>query len=347
MSVTTAAFEGTTRRLGPTALRGAGLIAGVGMLVLVALLSLRIGSIEISTREVWRALFEYDPSSYNQTVVRSLRLPRTIIAIAVGGGLAVAGAVMQAVTRNPLAGPSILGLSSGAAFAIVTAIYLGGLTAAYQYVWFAFGGALGAAGLVFLIGSAGRGGATPVKLALAGAVLSALLGSWITAVLLLDERTLDIVRFWLAGSVAGRDLDTFWMVSPFLVGGVAVCMFMGHQLNVLSLGEDTARSLGMRTGRMRIGSSVLVVLITGAAVSAAGPIGFVGLAVPHMVRAFTGPDYRWILPYSLIAGAILLTGADILGRVIARPAEIQVGIVTAVVGAPVLVHLARKRSLAN
>ena len=185
-----------------------------------------------------------------------------------------------------------------------------------------------------------------MKLALAGAVITALLGSWTTALLLLDERTLDVVRFWLAGSVAGRDLHIFWTVSPFLIGGVAACTFMGHQLNVLSLGEDTARALGMRTGRVRLICSVLVVLITGAAVSAAGPIAFVGLAVPHMVRGITGPDYRWVLPYSLLGGAILLTGADIVGRVVVRPAELQVGIITALIGAPMLVYLARRRNLA-
>jgi iron complex transport system permease protein len=327
-------------------LRGAGLGISFVLLVAVALLSLRIGSIALSTDEVRRALFDYDPNSYNQTVVRTLRLPRTIIALIVGGGLAVAGAVMQAVTRNPLAGPSILGVSSGAAFAIVTAIYVGGLTSPHQYVWFAFAGALGASALVFLIGSAGRDGASPMKLALAGVVVSALLGSWVTALLLLDERTLDIVRFWLAGSVAGRSLDVLWAVLPFLAGGVGVCLLMGHQLNVLSLGDDTARALGMRTTRIRVICSILVVLITGAAVSVAGPIGFVGLAVPHMVRTFTGPDYRWVLPYSLICGAILLTGADIAGRIVIRPAEVQVGIITAIVGGPVLVYLARKRSLA-
>lgn len=331
----------------PIALRSVGLLACLAAVVVVALLSLRIGSLTISTADAWNALFAYDPTSYNQTVVRSLRLPRTLIALAVGGGLAVAGAVMQAVTRNPLAGPSILGVSSGASFAIVTAIFVGGLTSPYQYVWFSFAGALGASALVFLIGTAGRGGGTPVKLALAGAVVSALLGAWVSALLLLDEQTLDIARFWLAGSVAGRSLDIFWVVAPFLAGGVAISMLMGHQLNVLSLGDDTARALGMHTARIRVIASALVVLITGAAVSAAGPIGFVGLAVPHMVRGLVGPDYRWVLPYSLLLGAILLTGADIAGRVVVRPSELQVGIVTALVGAPVLIYLARKRSIAS
>jgi iron complex transport system permease protein len=347
MTVIPANPRATIHRARPVALRASGLLVCTGVLGAVALLSLRFGSIDISTREAWDALFDYDPTSYNQTVVRSLRLPRTVIALAVGGGLAVAGAVMQAVTRNPLAGPSILGVSSGASFAIVTAIYAGGMTSPHQYVWFSFVGALGASALVFLIGSAGRGGATPVKLALAGVVVSALLSAWVSALLLLDERTLDVVRFWLAGSVAGRSLEILWAVAPFLAVGVAACILMAHQLNTLSLGEDAARALGMHTGRVRLICSALVVVITGAAVAASGPIGFVGLAVPHIVRAFTGPDHRWVLPYSLLCGALLLTVTDIAGRLVARPSEIQVGIVTALVGAPVLVYLARRRTLAS
>jgi iron complex transport system permease protein len=327
------------------ALRGFGLLIGVAALVMIAIVSLRIGSIEISTSDAWAALVNYDSDVYNQTVVRSLRLPRTIIALGVGAALAVAGAMMQGVTRNPLADPTILGVSSGATFAIVTATYYLRLSAPSQYIWFAFAGALGASLLVFAIGSAGREGPSPIKLALAGVVISALLGSWTSALLLLDESTLDTVRFWLAGSVVGRDLDTFWFLSPFLLGGTAAMIFLGHQLNVLNLGEDSARALGMRTGRMRLICSLLVVVVVGAAVSVAGPIAFVGLATPHIVRAVIGPDYRWVLPYSAITGAFLLTAADVAGRIVARPAEIQVGIMTAVVGAPFLIYLARQRTV--
>lgn len=325
--------------------RAIGLLAGIVGIGLAILLSLRFGSIEITTRDAWDALFNYDSTSYNQTVVRSLRLPRTIIALAVGAGLAVTGAVMQAVTRNPLADSSILGVSSGASFAIITAIYYLGITAPAQYIWFAFAGSLGASVLVFVIGTAGRDGASPVKLALAGVVVSSLLGAWSSALLLLDRNTFDVVRFWLAGSVAGRPLSSFWPVAPFLVGGALVCVFLGHQLNVMSMGEDTARALGMHTGRVRILCSVLVVVVTGAAVAAAGPIAFVGLAVPHMVRGAIGPDYRWVLPYSLVYGGIFLVLADIVGRLAVRPGELEVGIVTALVGAPFLIFLARRRSI--
>jgi iron complex transport system permease protein len=310
-------------------------------------LSLRLGSLSLSTRDAIDALFRYDPSSYEQTVVRSLRLPRTLIGLGVGSALAVSGAVMQAATRNPLAGPSILGVSSGASFAIVTAIYFIGLSDPSEYVWFAFAGALLASVLVYGVASAGRGGATPVKLALAGVIVSALLGSWTSALLLLDQDTLDQVRFWSAGSLAGRPLDIFWTVLPFLAVGVVGGLLLSRQLNVMSLGEDTAKALGLRTGRTRAISAVLVVMMTGAAVAAAGPIGFVGLAVPHMVRALTGPDYRWTIPYCVVAGPTLLLGADIVGRLVVRPGELQVGIITALCGAPFLIWIARRRRIAN
>jgi iron complex transport system permease protein len=331
----------------PTISRASGLLVGLLAVVIVGLLSLRIGTRSVSTETVWNALIHFDPTSYDQTVVRSLRLPRTLIALAVGGSLAVAGAVLQAVTRNPLADPSILGISNGAGFAIVAAVFYGGMHHSYEYVPLAFVGALVAAVLVFLIGSVGRGGASPVKLALAGVVVSQLLAAWTSAMLLLDRQTFETVRFWFAGSVAGRSLGVFWVAAPFMVGGSLICLFLGHQLNVLSLGDDMASSLGMRTTRIRLISSVIVVLMTGAAVSVAGPIGYIGLAVPHMVRSIVGPDYRWILPYSLLTGAIFLTAADIAGRLIMRPGELEVGIATAIVGAPFLIYLARQRSVAN
>lgn len=316
-------------------------------LVFVCLLSLRVGSIGITNADALDALFDYSSESYEQTVVRTLRLPRTVIGLGVGAALALAGAAMQAATRNPLADPSILGINNGAAFGVVTAVFFGHLTEPIQFVWFAFAGGFAAAVIVYAIGSVGPGGASPVKLALAGVIVSALLSSWLTALLLLDQQTLDVVRFWLAGSLAGRDISIFYTVLPFLAIGIVGTLLIGHQLNILSLGEDTARSLGMRTGLMRLLVAALVVLLAGASVAVAGPIGFVGLAVPHMVRSLSGPDYRWVLAYSLIVGPLLLLSADIAGRVIARPSEIQVGIVTAVLGAPFLIALARQRKVAQ
>lgn len=323
--------------------RAAGLLLGLAGVVLVTMLSLRVGSLPVSNDDAWNALVHFNPDSYEQTVVRSLRVPRTAVALAIGAALAVAGAVMQGITRNPLADPFILGVSSGASFALVTAVYYFQLTLASQYVWFSFAGALAASGVVFLIGSAGRDGPTPVKLALAGVVVSAALSAWTSTLLLLDEETFDVVRFWVAGSVINRDMSTFFTLAPFLLGGSLGCILLGHQLNVLSLGDETAQALGMHTGRTRIICSLLVVVITGAAVAIAGPIGFVGLAVPHMVRAFVGADYRWVLPASFLYGAIFLVAADVVGRIVTRPAELEVGIVTALVGAPFMVALARKK----
>ena len=334
----------------PRALPGARL----GALVLVALalaavtlMSLRIGSIGVTTADSLSALFNYSPDSYEQTVVRSLRLPRTVIGLGVGAALAMAGAALQAATRNPLAAPSILGVNSGAAFGVVSAVFFVGLGHPLQFVWFAFAGGLAASAVVYAISSAGHGGVSPVKLVLAGVVVSALLGSWLTGLLLLDRQALDVVRFWLAGSLAGRDMTVFLSVLPFLAAGIAGVSLLGNQLNVLSLGEDSARSLGMRTGRMRGLVIVLVVMLAGGSVAVAGPIAFLGLAVPHMVRIASGPDYRWVLAFSLLAGPLLLLGADIVGRVVIRPSEVQVGIITAIVGAPFLVLLARQRRVSD
>lgn len=324
-----------------------GLLALIGVLLAVGMLSLRVGSLGITTADAWNALFHYNSDNYAELVVRTLRLPRTCYAIVLGAGLGLSGTIAQAITRNPLADPSILGVSSGATLGVVIAVYFFSITAPYQYVWFAFAGAMLASLLVFVMSSAGRSGASPAKVALAGIVISAMLASWTSALLLLDRETMDVVRFWLAGSVAGRDMETLYWLAPFIIGGSIAGLFLGHQLNVLSLGDETARALGMRTGTLRLVSLVLVVVITGASVAAAGPIAFIGLATPHLVRSVIGPDYRWVLPYSMVVGAILLTSADVIGRIVALPAEVQVGIVTAIIGAPVLIALARRRTLAS
>lgn len=329
----------------PVLSRSVGLgLAALG-LALVTMFSLRIGSIPISSADAFNALMNYSPDSYEQTVVRTIRLPRTIIGLGIGAALAVAGAAMQAATRNPLADPSILGVNSGAAFAIVTAMFFGLSVSPLQTLWFAFAGGLAASALAFIISSAGSGGASPAKLALAGVIISTLLGSWTTALLLLNQQTLNQVRFWLAGSLAGRDLDMFLAVLPFLAVGIVGMFLLSRQLNVLTLGEDTARSLGMHTGRIRLLVVLLVVFLTSASVAVAGPVGFIGLAVPHIVRAVAGTDQRWILLFSMLVGPLILLVADITGRVVARPGELQVGIVTALIGAPILIALARRQTV--
>ncbi len=327
----------------PILTRSAALVLMFFAVILVSVLSLRIGSIPISNADAINALMNYSADSYEQTVVRTIRLPRTIIGLGVGAALAVAGAAMQAATRNPLADPSILGVNSGAAFAIVTAMFFGLAVSPLQTLWFAFAGGLAASFLAFVLSSAGSGGASPAKLALAGVIISTLLGSWTTALLLLNQQALNQVRFWLAGSLAGRDLEVFYAVLPFLTVGIVGMFLLSRPLNVLTLGEDTARSLGMHTGRMRLLVILLVVFMTGASVAVAGPVGFVGLAVPHIVRAVAGTDQRWILLFSTLVGPLILLVADIAGRVVARPGELQVGIVTALIGAPILIILARRR----
>lgn len=324
-----------------------GLAFTVGALFVFVLLSLGCGSLELDTATAWRAFFDYDEELTEHVVVRELRAPRTFIGCVAGACLAVAGALTQGVTRNPLGAPGLLGINAGAAFAVVTSIFGLGVVSPAGYVWFAFLGALGAAVLVYAVASAGSGGATPVKLALSGVVVTALLGSWTMTLLLLDQETLDQARFWLAGSISGRRTEELQLLLPIIALALVTSLFLGRQINALSLGEEVAVGLGQRTGLVRAAAGTCVVILAGSAVAIAGPIGFVGLAIPHMVRALVGSDYRWILLYSLILGPCLVLGADIIGRVVVRPSELQVGIVTAVVGAPFLVYLVRYTKLAE
>jgi iron complex transport system permease protein len=330
-----------------TGAKAAGLAVAVGLLALVAFASVAYGSKPIGLGVVWDALWHADPSLDDHLIVRELRVPRTVMGLLVGAALGLAGTVMQGLTRNPLADPAILGVESGAALAVVVAIYALGVGSFGGYVWFAFGGAAAASLAVYALGSLGRGGATPVKLALAGAALTALLQSLASTILLLDVETLDQYRFWAVGSLVGRDTEMVGQVWPFIAFGAVLALASGRVLNALALGDDVARSLGMRIGPARAASALAVVVLAGAATAAAGPIGFVGLTIPHIARAICGPDYRWTLPYSLVAAPILLLGADVVGRVVARPGEVQVGIVTALLGAPFFILLVRRRRLAE
>ncbi|MGQ0615966.1 MAG: FecCD family ABC transporter permease [Acidimicrobiia bacterium] len=338
--------EGRRALVRNRALRAVGLVVASGALFAVAVASVAYGSKPIPVGEVFDAFLAFDGSN-DHLIVRSLRVPRTVIGLGVGAALGLAGAVMQGVTRNPLADPGILGVNAGASLFVVIAIYSLGIGSLTGYVWFAFAGAAVASLVVYGLGALGRDGATPVKLALAGAAVAALLGSLTTAILLIDIATLDQYRFWVVGSIAGRDAEVAAQVAPFLIAGAVLALGSARSLNSMSLGDDVARSLGLRVGVARGVSALSVVLLCGAATAAAGPIGFVGLTVPHVARAICGPDYRWILPYSAVLAPILLLGADVVGRVVARPGELQVGIVTALVGAPFFVALVRRRKLAQ
>jgi ABC-type Fe3+-siderophore transport system permease subunit len=314
------------------------------LLVVVAVgASLAIGTRSIGLGEVWRALLDPSLGTEEAAIVRGLRAPRTAIGLLAGLALGTAGALMQGHTRNPLGDPGLLGVTAGASLAVVLAISVFGVGTPAGYVWFAFAGALAGTVLVFAIGSVGRGGGTPVTLALAGAALSALLFAVVRTILVSDQQTLDSFRFWVVGSLAGRGADVAWQVAPFVAVGLVLATVNAPALNLLSLGDDVARGLGQRIWPARAVGLAAITLLGGAATAACGPIAFVGLVVPHVVRAVTGPDHRWLIPCSGLLGAALLLGADVVGRVVARPGELQVGIVLALIGAPFFIALVRRR----
>ncbi|GAA0689887.1 iron chelate uptake ABC transporter family permease subunit [Kitasatospora atroaurantiaca] len=316
------------------------LALGIGVLVLCSALSLALGSRPIPLATVLDALSGSGHGS-DADVVTGLRVPRTVIGLVIGAALGAAGAVAQGVTRNPLASPTTLGINAGAGLAVVTAIFALHLTQPLQYVWFAVLGAAAAAVLAYAMARR-SGDLDPVRLALGGTVLTAVLTSWTSALMLASRRTLDEARFWLAGSLSGRSLEVLTPVLPLIAVGVVLALLVSPALNALALGDEAAQSLGVPVVRIRLLGGLAVVLLAASAVAVAGPIAFIGLAAPHLVRPLLGNDHRWLVPGCLVAGPILLLAADVLGRLVTRPSEIEVGIVTAFLGAPLLAVLARK-----
>ncbi len=315
----------------------------VGLLIalgLVVVASFALGSRDIPFADVVAALTG-NGTATDALVVLDLRGPRTVIGLTAGAALGLAGALMQGLTRNPLADPGILGVNAGASLAVIVAISVFGVRTPSGFVWFAFVGAAAATVLVYVVGS-GRNGATPLSLTLAGAAVTALLTSFISLVLLTDLGTLDQFRFWQVGSLVGRGLDTVVVIAPFLVAGAVLALALGPRLNALALGDDVARGLGQSVGRSRVLAGLAIVVLCGGATAIAGPIAFVGLVVPHIARILVGPDNRWILLYSVVLGPILLLVADIVGRLIVPPGELEAGLLVAVVGAPVLIALVRR-----
>ncbi|WP_097934322.1 MULTISPECIES: iron ABC transporter permease [Streptomyces] len=337
----------------PARWRPALLVAVLGaLLVLFCLLSIGLGALHIPPGEVIDALLGRPTGPRIEDVIWSVRVPRTALGLAAGAALGLSGCVMQALTRNPLADPGILGVSAGAAFAIVLAAGVAGIGSLLGYIWFAFAGAMAASVVVYLLGRLGRSGSTPVKLALAGVAVTAVLSSLTSAVVLTDPAALDRFRFWSAGSLADQDASTVLRVLPFLGLGALLALASAPALNSLALGDDVAASLGRRLGLVRLQGVVAVTLLTGAAVAVIGPVVFIGLVVPHVARVLAqyaglGPDHRWLLPLSAALAAALLLGADILGRVMARPVEVQAGIIVAFVGGPFFIALVRRRRLAE
>lgn len=316
------------------------------VLVVVALLSIAIGTKAIPLQTVLDALTAPDGSA-DHDIIRDLRLPRTLLGLAVGVALGLAGTLMQSLTRNPLADPGILGVNAGAAMAVVIAISFFGLSGFASYVWFAFAGAALASVLVYALGSRGRSGANPVRLALAGTAVAFALTALTQAVITLDTKAFNEFRFWVVGSLAGRDMTVAVQVLPFIGVGAVLALTVSSALNAVALGEDTGRALGVNLGRTRALVAISVVLLCGAATAATGPVAFLGLAVPHIARAVVGNDHRWLLPYSMLLSPVLLLLADIIGRVVIRPSELQVGIVTAVVGGPLFIALVNRRRIAQ
>ncbi|WP_433350206.1 FecCD family ABC transporter permease [Microtetraspora malaysiensis] len=324
--------------------RRAGVLAALLTAVLAgAVLSVAIGAKSVPLGDVWHALWS-PGGTESDIIVRTLRVPRTALGLLAGVALGVAGALMQGHTRNPLADPGLLGVTQGAAFAMVLAIIAFGVSDLYGYIWFGLAGALVTSVGVFAIGSVGgRGGPSPLTLALAGTAVSAFLYALTSGLVLVNEQAMDVFRFWQAGSIAGRGAGVAWQVLPFIAVGLVLALANAPGLNALSLGEDVARSLGRNVTATRALGITAVTLLTAGAVAACGALAFVGLIVPHLARALSGPDHRWLLPYSGLLGAAALLLADVVGRMVARPGELEAGVVLALIGAPFFVALVRRR----
>ncbi|MET7517627.1 iron chelate uptake ABC transporter family permease subunit [Streptomyces sp. NPDC005480] len=323
------------------AIRTVGLLGAVVVLLVLLVASIAIGAKPLSVDQVWHGLFD-DTGTFSDVVVGE-RLARTLLGLLAGVALGLSGAVLQALTRNPLADPGLLGINMGASAAVVTAISFFGVSSLTGYVWFAFLGAAAVGVLVYVLGGTRR--ATPVRLALAGTAVSAALYGYLQAVMIMDNAALGKMRFWTVGSLVSADMSTIRQVLPFIAVGTVLALALARPLNAMAMGDDTARALGANLNRTRALSMAAATLLCGAATAACGPIVFVGLMVPHVVRSFTGPDLRWILPFSAVLSPVLLLGADVVGRLVARPAEIQVGIVTAIIGGPVFIYLVRRRKV--
>ncbi|WP_163182970.1 MULTISPECIES: iron ABC transporter permease [Neobacillus] len=324
-----------------TLMKWLGLVAAIFLLIGFMCASVIYGYTDTSWRLAIDSFTHYNGSN-EHIIIQTVRIPRAFIAAAVGASLAIAGVLMQTLTKNPLASPGIFGINAGAGLAVVTAMTLFSVHNMQGFNALAFLGATVAAISVYVIGSIGREGLTPIKLTLAGAAISAMFSSFTQALLVLDEALLDQVLFWLAGSVSGRKLETLVAVLPYMGIGWLGALLISGKMNVLAMGEDVAKGLGLNTGLVKISIGILVVLLAGASVAVAGPIGFVGMVVPHITRSITGIDHRWVIPYAGVIGAILLLAADIAARYILMPSEIPVGVMTAIIGTPFFIYIARR-----
>lgn len=320
------------------------LLLSIVLLGICVLASLAFGSRTVGWNELMDGLFHPEVQTHGANVVRQ-RIARTIFSIMCGAALGVSGALMQSVTRNPIADPSILGVNTGAALFVVCGISFFNIGTASQYIWLALAGAIITAIFVFGIGSMGSGGATPLKLVLAGAATSAALSSLVMAIMIPRSNVMDQFRFWQVGSVGAGNWSSISLFIPFLIIGIVIALFAAPALNAIALGDEVATGLGVRTGTLRLIAAFGGVILCGAATALAGPIGFIGLIATHVIRLLIGPDLRYIIPMSALSGAIILTISDVCGRVLGSPGELEVGVVTAFIGAPILILITMKAKM--
>ncbi|GGC96692.1 siderophore ABC transporter permease [Thalassobacillus devorans] len=322
-------------------LKWSGILAGLLLLIVFLCCSIVLGYTDVTLKEAYQAFFHFEQTN-THIIIKDVRLPRALIAAVVGASLAIAGVLMQALTRNPLASPGIFGINAGASLFVVLAVSYFQVISLQGMTWISFAGAAVAAIIVYVVGSVGRQGLTPVRLTLAGAAIAALFSSFTQGMLVLNEKALDEVLFWLAGSVQGRSLEYLSSVFPYLAAAWIGSLLISRHINILIMGEDVAQGLGQKTGWIKAASGILIVLLAGGAVAIAGPIGFIGIVVPHFARSIVGQDHRWVIPYAGILGATLLLAADIAARYVIMPEEVPVGVMTAIIGTPFFIYIARK-----
>lgn len=327
-------------------LKRVGFYLSLILLLLLMCASIVYGYTDTSWKIALEAFTDFNGSK-EHLILQSVRLPRSLIAACVGASLAISGVLMQTLTKNPLASPDIFGINAGAGLAVVITVSIFSVGSMHAYTWVSFLGATIAAIGVYIVGSLGSSGLTPLKLTLAGSVVAALFASITQGFLVISETTLDQVLFWLAGSVQGRKLETLTAVLPYMAVGWVMSLLIASKLNLLSMGDDIAKGLGLKVGFIKLIAASCVILLAGGAVAIAGPVGFIGIVIPHITRAIVGTDHRWVIPYSALLGSILLLVADILARYVIMPQEVPVGVMTAIIGTPFFIHIARKGFNAN
>lgn len=311
------------------------------LLILLIGMSIILGYTDTSIMLAYEAFTSFDGSN-EHLIIQTVRLPRALIAACVGASLAIAGVYMQTLTKNPLASPGILGINAGASFAVVCALSFFHVSSLSIFTWVSFLGAAIAALVVYSVGGVGRQGLTPMKITLAGAAITALFSSFTQGILVTNEAALDEVLFWLSGSIQGRKLDILASVFPYLLIGWLLALIMTPMMNVIAMGDDVAKGLGLKVGLLKLTVGITVILLAGGSVAVAGPIGFIGIVIPHIARRLIGTDHRWLVPFAGLLGGVLLLVADIGARYIVMPQEVPVGVMTAFIGTPYFIYIARK-----